>query len=66
MFLSLLGHLQTFLYSPIASDFRKFFVCGYYYSVYPCTSETLRGSNCCVVFLITLFYTLSLCDKKGE
>jgi hypothetical protein len=46
--------------------FYKFFVCRYYYSVYPCASETLRGSNCCVVFLITLVYPLSLCDKKGE
>jgi len=63
---SLLGLLQTLLYFPIVLDFRMFFVCGYYYSVYPCTSETLRGSNCCVVFLITLFYPLSLCDKKGE
>jgi hypothetical protein len=46
--------------------FYNIFVCGYYYSVYPCPSETLRGSNCCVVFLIHLFYPLSLCDKKGE
>jgi hypothetical protein len=45
---------------------ESFYVCGYYYSVYPCTSETLRGSNCCVVFLITLFYPLSLWEKKGE
>jgi hypothetical protein len=35
---------------------------------FPGPSETVRGSNfyynC--VFLFTLFYPLSLCDKKGE
>jgi hypothetical protein len=42
---SLLGHLQTFLYSPIVLDFRKVFCLWILYSIYPCPSETLRGSN---------------------
>jgi hypothetical protein len=45
--------------------FWNVFVCGYYYPVYPCPSKTLRGSNFCMVFLLTLFYPLSFCDKKG-
>jgi hypothetical protein len=31
-----------------------------------CPAKTMRGSNCFVIFLITLFYPLSFCDKKGE
>jgi hypothetical protein len=65
MFLSF-EPLADFSLFSYCLDFRKFFVCGYYYSIYPCTFETLKGSNCCLVFLITLFYSLSLCDKKGE
>jgi hypothetical protein len=38
----------------------------FYYSVYPSPSETVRGSNFCVVFIFTLFYPLSICDKKGK
>jgi hypothetical protein len=45
---------------------KTFLIPGYYYSVYPYLSKTFRGSNCCVTFLITLFYPLSLCDTKGE
>jgi hypothetical protein len=61
-----LGEFFILSFRPLA-DFSLFSYCfGFYYSVYPCTSETLRGSNCCVVFLITLFYPLSICDKKGE
>jgi len=47
--------------------FFVFKTCGLYYSVYPGSSETVRGSNLwCVVIFITLFYPLSLCDKNGE
>jgi hypothetical protein len=53
---SLLGHLQTHLYFPIVLDFRTFFFCGYYYSVYPYPSETLRESN--FWFLLLLCFTL--------
>jgi hypothetical protein len=41
------------------------FVCGYYYSVYPCPSGALRGSN----FLSLLLLCFNLCPfvtKKGE
>jgi hypothetical protein len=71
----ILGGFMFLSFGPLADFFssfllirilERFFVCGYYYSIYPCTSETLKGSNCCVVFLITLFYPLSLCDKKEE
>jgi hypothetical protein len=59
-----LGGFMFLSFEPLADfslfsycfGFKKVFVCGYYYFVYPCTSETLRGSNYCVVFLITLFY----------
>jgi hypothetical protein len=38
-----------------------------YYSVYPGPSETIRGSNFYYIWILfTLFYPLSLCDKKGE
>jgi len=55
---SLLSHLQTFLYFPIVLDFRKFFVCGYYYFVYPSPSETVRGSNFYDSWLFLLWFTL--------
>jgi hypothetical protein len=52
------------------SLFRPFFfgkTYGLYYCVYPGSSDTVRGSNrWCVATFITLFYPLSLCDKKGE
>jgi hypothetical protein len=60
-----LGHLQTLLHFPFVLDFRTFLSVDIYYSVYPCPAETFRGSNCFVVFLVTLFYHLSFCDKMG-
>jgi hypothetical protein len=60
------GPLADFSLFSYCFGFYEVFVCGYYYSIYPCTSETLRGSNCCAIFLITLSYPLSLCDKNGE
>jgi hypothetical protein len=45
---------------------ESFFVCGYYYSVYPCTSETLRGSNCCVVFSLLYFTLCPFVTKRGS
>jgi hypothetical protein len=51
----------TFLFSPCL-----FQTWGLYYSVYHGPYKTVKGSNFCVVFIITLFYPLSLCDKKGE
>jgi hypothetical protein len=50
----------------ILDNLLNFITSGYYYSIYTCPAETFRESNCCVVFLITLFYPLSFCDKKGE
>jgi hypothetical protein len=62
LFLSLITKLFSHLTSSLI--FRT--VVEFYYSVYPCPSETFRGSNFYVVFLIALFYPLSFCDKKGE
>jgi hypothetical protein len=39
---------------------------GFYCPVYSCPSEIFRGSNFYMVFIFTLFYPLSFCDKKGE
>jgi hypothetical protein len=36
---------------------------GYYYFVYPCPSETLRGSNLCVIVL-TLFTLCPFVTKR--
>jgi len=65
---SLLGHLQTLLYFPIVLDFRTFFVCGYYYSVYPGPSETVRGSNFWYsYFCLLLCFTLCpFVTKRGS
>jgi hypothetical protein len=52
--------------SSIFSYCFNVFVYGYYYSVYPCPSETLRGSNFCVVFLLTLLYLCPFVAKNGE
>jgi hypothetical protein len=60
---SLLCHLQTLLYFPIVLDFRTFL------SVDIITLFTLilvRHLGGVFFFLITLFYPLSLCNKKGE
>jgi hypothetical protein len=62
---SLLGHLRTLLYFLIVLDYRTFFFCGLYYSVYPGPSETFRGSNFLGLIFITLVYPLSHCAKKG-
>jgi hypothetical protein len=64
---SLLGHLQTFLYSPIALDVRKFLTVELILLCFPGPSETVTGSN--FYFSRLLYYSvypLSLCDKKGE
>jgi hypothetical protein len=63
---SLLGYLQTLLYSPIVLDFRTFLSMDIIYSLYPCPVETSRES----ILVLWTFYTLfTLCPfetKKGE
>jgi hypothetical protein len=54
-------HLSDFVQTQNEAKILTF-----YYSVDPGPSETFRGSNFCVVFIITLFYPLSLCHRKGE
>jgi hypothetical protein len=63
---SFLGHLQTLLYFPIVLDFRTFLFVDFIYIVNPCPVETSRGSIYYCGPSHTLFYPLSLCEKKGE
>jgi hypothetical protein len=63
LFVMCLRHFALYF----AMSFLFIRTCGFYYSVYPGPSETVRGSNFYFSwFLFTLFYPLSLCDKKGE
>jgi hypothetical protein len=65
LFLSF-GPLANFSLFSYCFGFKKVFVCGYYYYVYPSPFETIREVIFIAVGFITLFYPLSLCDKKGE
>jgi hypothetical protein len=49
---------------PYLVIFLVFKTCGLYYSVCPCPSETVRGSNFCYGWFSLLYFTL--CDKKGD
>jgi len=62
---SLLGHLQTLLYFPIDLDFRMFLSVDIF-TLFTLVLLRHLGGVIFVCFLITLFYPLSLCDKKGE
>jgi hypothetical protein len=66
-FLFVLLCVVVFLFETFDLYFAMLKLFDLYYSVYPGPSKTVRGSNFYSSwFFITLFYPLSLCDKKGE